>query len=528
MSDARFDRTVKRWRIEDWFDFDHALRESFDPEAEGSPEDRAFYRRYLDERGLDDSTPEAGDRNQAFRGWLEERRKDSSLAPWPGALLSQGKKLLGFALILLALVAGSSAAGVMLRYDGREPVNVFHFLLVLLGIQWSILLLAFGALAVRKITGRRWQENLVVSSLNFAFDRVAAFVRSQSQSGDTGHPKDTAWFHSFSWRNTRSRALLSNLTAGMAQGFGVWFNLAAIATTLLLVTFSDRAFGWQSSLDLSSDDVHRFIGYLAAPWSFLGFEFAPALDEIEGSRIRLKDGILQLESDNLTSWWPFLVASLTVWGLIPRIGLRIWFFLTLHRRLRRLPFDSLRCDQLWNAMTSRYALTGSFEPEPSAEPALSPDRPVAEIAPTATRQPALLLAEAELSRRIDRLQIDEAIRGQANWIVEDWITFAEASDHHDDFWSALSPWQTQNAYRRLAILHEAFQPPIQEFLELLQELNRSQSRAGKIYLFLVGLPGADLRTEPVERRQQKIWTEAVQSLGSENLAVTALKFSGKP
>ena len=80
------------------------------------------------------------------------------------------------------------------------------------------------------------------------------------------------------------------------------------------------AFGWQSSLQFSAGQVAEAARCLALPWSWflqegLGY---PSLEQVQGTQIVLKEGIYNLDTKNLVSWWPFLCMSLVCYGLLPR------------------------------------------------------------------------------------------------------------------------------------------------------------------------------------------------------------------
>ncbi|MBW1718378.1 MAG: DUF2868 domain-containing protein [Deltaproteobacteria bacterium] len=94
----------------------------------------------------------------------------------------------------------------------------------------------------------------------------------------------------------------------LAQIFMIGFNLGVLAATLLKVTGADIAFGWQSTVQVSTEWVFELVRAVALPWSwFVPAEIAyPSLSRITGSHMVLKDGIYSLATEDLVSWWPFL------------------------------------------------------------------------------------------------------------------------------------------------------------------------------------------------------------------------------
>ena len=163
------------------------------------------------------------------------------------------------------------------------------------------------------------------------------------------------------WGGRRSHGQLYGgverwLLVGLSQAFGVAFNVAALATFLYLVAFSDLAFGWSSTLNLDAGTFHSFISVLAAPWEWAVSQGSPSLELLEHTRFfRLDSGRLIAaatpEPAVWGGWWLFLFLSVTVYGLLPRVlalayaGSRAW------RMLRNLPLDHGELQNLFERLT---------------------------------------------------------------------------------------------------------------------------------------------------------------------------------
>ena len=128
----------------------------------------------------------------------------------------------------------------------------------------------------------------------------------------------------------------------LSQRTLVGFNAGLLGASLFRVTTSDLAFGWQSTIQFSSAALHKMVKILALPWSWLFPEDLayPSLAAIEGSRIILKDGIYHLATENLVSWWPFLLLCLLVYGLLFRVLLTVFASWCQHRALRNIKLDN--------------------------------------------------------------------------------------------------------------------------------------------------------------------------------------------
>jgi hypothetical protein len=107
----------------------------------------------------------------------------------------------------------------------------------------------------------------------------------------------------------------------LSQG-ALGFSAGALGGTFFRIMVTDLAFVWQSALLMSGESVYRLVSWLALPWSWVMPDmFVPTLEQIEGSRIVLKEGIAGLASEHLAAWWPFLCMGMMVYALIPRVVL---------------------------------------------------------------------------------------------------------------------------------------------------------------------------------------------------------------
>jgi hypothetical protein len=110
----------------------------------------------------------------------------------------------------------------------------------------------------------------------------------------------------------RRRMLLSVQQLWLMAGFGL------LLAYLVLLLFTDLAFGWSSTLIDQSEQVRHMIQILAAPWSGWWPSAVPGPEVIEATRyVRINPtaGGTQQAGD----WWQFLLASLLIYNLLPRL-----------------------------------------------------------------------------------------------------------------------------------------------------------------------------------------------------------------
>ncbi len=517
-----------RWRLEDVLDFDYAVERAEESGLELDSSHRKVFLAFLAARKRE--MADSLDRRRVFRFWLEAQRNQAPPSTiWPGALFCRGKTLLTRAFIVVAVFAGALSSAGLLHYDGIQPVNVFGFLFFLLGGQLLLLSASFASMILRPLGLLSMETGIIAPVIYRLWKQIAAGMQKDVLRRSSGEARlrIAAFLGSLGKKHSRYRPLLAGLVAGLAQTFGVWFNIAAVASTLLLISFSDRAFGWQSSLNLSAESVHRATRVVAHPWSSFYPAGSPSVLQIEGSRIRLKDGIRSLANENLVAWWPFLVCSLLVYGLLPRLLLWLVAWGIIRRQLGKIGFDSLRCDWLWESMIRRQLRTAVDEESSAAFTANPPfcqtpkeKQPTTAVC-SANPQTALLLAEPELAKRIRREAVNEWIHRQIHWRVRRWISLPNENESWEDFSKALDPMRSQDAYARIIVLQESFQPPIREFLDWLKRLKETQDAGGKTIVLLVGRTEDTGQIGAVSEIHRQIWERSVQSLGDANLAVAS-------
>ena len=131
-------------------------------------------------------------------------------------------------------------------------------------------------------------------------------------------------------RQARLAASSRWLVLAVSQDMALAFNIAAAITALALVVFSDLAFGWATTLDASDTGFHALLQVLAAPWGPLWPTAVPDAELVAASRyFRAEE--LATDAAMLTRWWPFVLACMLVYGVLPRLLAA----LLAHWRLRR-------------------------------------------------------------------------------------------------------------------------------------------------------------------------------------------------
>lgn len=240
--------------------------------------------------------------------WLD------ATAPTNGAHRLGGIEVsVGFWLGMLGLALGLTAMSGLLMVDQQQPVNVLLLLAIFVGAQWLLLL---ATLIVSVALAMHSQLHLPLEGLNPArwlFRRAFSGLADEIR-----HEQFTPVLR------------LALLTWG--QVFGLFFNLGAMAALLIILLVVDRSFGWSSTLDISSDGLHNMLQWLAKPWAGWLPEATVNAELVDATRYQsLQTEFSGTQIVAMREWWPFLLACIGCYGLLPRLAL--WFiFYACYRR----------------------------------------------------------------------------------------------------------------------------------------------------------------------------------------------------
>ncbi len=126
----------------------------------------------------------------------------------------------------------------------------------------------------------------------------------------------------FRWRERSLRWYPSRVERlSMFLALQVWWLLLGagmLLAFLVLLLLTDLAFGWSSTLIQAPDQVYRLTSSLSGPWAWFWPAAVPDAALVEATRfVRIAPdlGERRLAGD----WWPFLLASLLMYNLLPRV-----------------------------------------------------------------------------------------------------------------------------------------------------------------------------------------------------------------
>ena len=526
----REETNVKTWRVPDIVDLEFFLaQDSRQDDSSAAGRDRRIYLLAVEPR----ISPETGSgrefRRRAIRIWLEERRKihrkrQSRDALLPGETFAEARSVLALIVGLAGLLTGSGVAFSLLIYTGRDPVNVSVYLgvLVFLQILGLIMMARFLVLKTSMNVLRRY--SLIYALLGGMLERMTDRLSRGAAGAVPGERRMSAGELSGTLKGmygVYGRVLFWPVFS-LVQLFGVLFNVGAIGATLIRVLTRDLAFGWQTTLQLGPEGVHTLVRVLALPWSWLLGETAyPRLEQIEGSRIVLKEGIASLSTGNLVSWWPFLVAAVAFYGLLPRLVLLAGAMIGGRRSLARLDFSHASCEELLVRMQSPTLSTQGLQPREGLSdlPRKAPDAQPPQL--SGVRVEAAVLVSEDIYRRCNRPELESHLRSLLGWgfaylfplageFTADKASIDDAVDLHSADGGAV------------VLVQEAWQPPIVEIVRIISELRKRGGRDMRIAVLLIGKPESETIFTPVKAVDKDTWTKVLAMLGDPYLRVVAV------
>ena len=238
--------------------------------------------------------------------------------------------LTSFFIVVAAILLGGGATLGAFYFDGSGRVNAVSVLAVLVALP-GLFLFAFGFAALPSRITRRVPGAGLWSALGRALSpgRLAPLLWRL-------FPRDLRDSLALvSGRLGRHQQLYASLQKWAilrwSQLFALSFQLTAVAGCLVLVVFTDLAFGWSTTLttgDAAGDAqrLHRMTSVMALPWSWVWAEAQPSLALIGESRYFRAAATTLSPGDaaRLGGWWQFVVLTMVCYGILPRVLTFAW------------------------------------------------------------------------------------------------------------------------------------------------------------------------------------------------------------
>jgi hypothetical protein len=493
----------------------------------------------LDKTGLDPGV--VTDTDLLF-SWLEYRRLvffheagEGTRALLPGRVFSSLYRWIVYVLVILGFLSGISMAYSFLAYHGTRPINVTIFFAVFIFFHVLLFSLTLFALAGRFFTGRtgnRGSHHSIVHTLlsGLFFKGVPGILKKIGSSlGEKGIATIEYIASLIRMRNREYRLVCFWPFLVLSSLFAAAFSAGALGGTLFRVAVSDMAFGWQSTLMTASDSIHGALSVISLPWSwFVPQTLAhPSLEQIEGSRILLKEGIATLATKDLVSWWPFLCLGIFFYAVLPRLMLIIISFLAQRRAVAEFDFERPRFKKLLVRMKSPIMdiwfdepLTGGAGrqnplPDPSGADPLEPEGsgPETVLAEQTKGSHAVVLVPKAVYEGDNLGAVPGVIR--RNLFLGVRSTIPVSFDYFEDKDQLIALAATSSD--QVILLQEVWQPPIRGLLHYFVQLKDEIFTDRPLYILLTQTPGQEPWVVEGEDINFKVWKRAIRQLGNPDI-----------
>ena len=493
--------------------------------------------------------------------WLEYRRlvffheANSKTPPLlPGTVFASLYRFCVYLLVILGFLSGISMVYSFLAYHGAQPINVTIFFFVFIFLQVLLFGLTFFWLVRRGImekTGNRGHQLSIVQTLlsGLFFRGVPKFLKMIHKPVDEKKMETMEYIASLiRMRSHEYSAVFFWPFFVLSSIFAASFSAGALGGTLFRVAVSDMAFGWQSTLMTASTRIHDTLSIICLPWSWLvGKELAhPTLEQIEGSRILLKEGISTLATKDLVSWWPFLCLGLLFYAVLPRLILIITSFMAQKKAMNQYDFERPRFKKLMIRMQSPVMDIRFDEAPVSGQPPQSPPLVSGSFGPASYPSggpgPETILAEPTRSRPIRskatrsnttqpnaaRVLVPGSVYGANNLgEIKGFIRRQLFFDVHSilpitfDFETDREQLLALAAddIDQIIVLQEVWQPPIRGLLYYFVQLKTQIFKEIPLWILLTQTPGETNSIVEGEDINFKVWKRAILQLGNPDILV---------
>ncbi|MCK4441545.1 MAG: DUF2868 domain-containing protein [Sulfurovaceae bacterium] len=219
--------------------------------------------------------------------------------------LSSFSSILG----LLAFIMGFIVGVGLLSYSGQEPVNIIYYLLIAVILPiFSIIISLLSTIAHGKLAN--------FLTLLFPLHWIEKLFSHFPIGKKISNLKISLPFE-----------LSKLLFLERLQLFSLIFSIGLFLSLIVMVIATDIAFGWSSTLQISSDSFHTILSYIGILWAKIVPSAIPSIELVDMSHyFRLGerlDNEMVHNADKLGAWWKFLAMSTLVYA----IGLRLTFWI---------------------------------------------------------------------------------------------------------------------------------------------------------------------------------------------------------
>jgi hypothetical protein len=457
-----------------------------------------------------------GDRVTVALSWLEAVENDDEAVRSIHQRAETAIHLTGFLIGVAAVLLGWGATLAAFYFDGSGRVNVVSVLALLVALP-ALMIMPFIIAALPLSIIRNIPGALVGAALSRAISpgRLApmfwrVFPRDLREAVALVAGRTAS--HQRLYSSLQKWAILR-----WSQLFAAIFQITALVACLVLVVFTDLAFGWSTTLTtgnaaLDGQRVHRITSVIAAPWSWVFDDALPSLELIEQSRYyRVASGsVTRAEAARLGSWWQFVAMTIAVYGLLPRIITLAIASARLRTAVRAAIIAAPGLSVVLRRIHRAQIETRAVQPEAIDENTVPGTRGDG----TAARGSGDVRAVINWSDvPLDTAQISTAFPAAQIFAA------GGAAAVQDDVVLARKVGETRGG--DVLIVVKAWEPPLMEFIDFLNTLREAQAgAAAMLFVLPVGLDHSS-KLGAALPSQLKVWRDKLATIGDPWLRVAA-------
>jgi len=438
------------------------------------------------------------DRTPTFKqvlAWWQAVKADSNAqADAPGDRLAALINLAMGLLVLIGAVLGIAVAGTVFGYQGDQPVNLFVLLGVLVGLP---LIMLIASLLLMK--GRF----LLPASLRDAMGVVSP-GRWMGAWVERHMPLDM--FETMSRQPIHATFARWQLMA-FGQAFAIGYFIGVLVVAFSLIVFTDLAFGWSTSLSADATFVWRVLHAVALPWSGWLPCAVPDQALVEASQFyRLQDNAMDAaRAAELGRWWPYVLMTILVYGLLPRVSLALLSQWQVSKATRRLLEEGPEITALLDRLQAPHV---EFEGQPDDETADEGLETAALAQLEITQGSAVIVWNNALDH--DQVSAWLAARRADNSVpimAAEWHSTTDQREALEKI--AAHP-------RRLIILTKGWEPPLLAFRDYLGLIRELLGDDPTIVVVPLDISGGEINP-----RDRDVWAHALAEFEDPKLYVAS-------
>jgi len=269
----------------------------------------------------------ANARRVGMRVWLERARGKES----PGEVWTGGRLLVGAGTFVVMFLTGIAVMTGMLDRE-RMAFHVPMVLGVSVGLPLLILVVGgFAWFARGKFSG----------GLGFVQRLLGWLVGKSGGKGKMG------WWRELRLEGGKGWEAMGWNLVRLTQMGAIMFSVGLMAGLLGCIWFLEVGFYWESTTpDWMAARIYQVCSFLSAPWGWAFPGWVPT-GQVIGDTRWVDGEILAGRMQSAVTWYPFLFAAISFWGLVPRLLLWVLALVKERLALGALDFQSRRHRELW-------------------------------------------------------------------------------------------------------------------------------------------------------------------------------------